>query len=348
MGRTVKIGVIGCGNWGGNHARALVGLGALGAVCDTDRARAARLATETDSRVLTVDQMLDDPLIGGVVLALPAAFHPPVARRAIAAGKHVLVEKPMALDRATAAELAQLARTSGVVAMTGHVLRFHPAFERLEQMVAQRALGALRHVETQRIGLGRFFDGVDVVWDIAPHDLSLVLALMPAPPVRVHLESAAILTAGLADTAHLHLGFDGGVNAHCHVSRLSPGRRERRLTVLCDNGTLVFDDTEPWGRKLLVQHHIIRGAVGAEITVEAADPEFLPVAETAPLRAELAHFLDCIASGAHPRASFDEGVAVIEILDRMTVGTGAPPDLLAAHIPDRVLPIPGMPRVLAR
>ena len=344
----MKIGLIGCGNWGGNHARALAGLGALGAVCDTDRARAAKLATETDSRSLTLEQMLEDRLIGGVVLALPAAFHPPVARQAIAAGKHVLVEKPMALDRITAAELAQLARASGVVAMTGHVLRFHPAFERLEQMIAQGTLGALRHIETQRVGLGRFFDGVDVLWDVAPHDLSLVLALMQRPPLRVHLESAAILTKGFADTAHLHLDFDGGGSAHCHVSRLSPGRRERRLTAICDHGTLVFDDTEPWGRKLSVQHHVLDSVAGAEIVVQATDPAYPDVVETAPLRAELAHFLACIASGARPRASFDEGLAVIDILDRMTGSTGAAPGRPAGNLPERASAFPDQTRIFAR
>jgi len=347
MGRTLKIGVIGCGNWGGNHARALADLGALGAVCDTDTARAVRLARETESRVLAVERVLDDPLIGGVVLALPPALHPAVARRALLAGKHVLVEKPMALDRATAAELAHLARASGLVAMTGHVLRFHPAFERLEQMVAQEALGALRHVETQRLGLGRFYHGVDVVWDVAPHDLSLVLALTQAPPARVHLEATAILTEGSADTAHLHLAFDSGVSAHCHVSRLSHGRRERRLTAMCDHGTLVFDDAEPWGRKLMVHHHAIRRAAGAVIAVEAAAPEFPAVAEGAPLRAELAHFLGCIATGGPARASFDEGLAVIEILDRMTAGSGTAHALHAANLPEQALPVPGQARIRA-
>jgi len=308
---SVRIGIIGCGDWGRNHIGTASSLGALAAVADADPRRAAVAAAAVGTEPLTPDQLLARSDIDGVILALPPHRHAAAALEVLAAGKHLLVEKPMSLDMAGAEAIVAAARASGAVAMTGHLLRFHPAFEGLEALVRDGVLGRLRYIHTTRIGLGKFFAQTDALWDIAPHDLSMLIAITGALPVRVHLEGAAMLTEA-PDFAHLHLTFPDGVRSHSFISRLSP-RRDRRFTVIGDGGMAVYDDLEPWPRKLALYRHRILNRDGA-IRVEGVEPDYIAVAETPPLTAEQRHFIDCIATRAAPRASVAEGLDVLRVL----------------------------------
>ena len=308
---TARIGVIGCGDWGRNHIRTAAALGALAAVADADPARAARVGAEFGVPGLVPADLLARGDIDGVILALPPNRHAGAALEVLRAGKHLLVEKPMALDLAGAEAIVAATRAAGVVAMTGHLLRFHPAFEALEALVHRGDLGRVRYIHTTRIGLGKFFQETDALWDIAPHDLSMLLAVTRAVPVRVHLEGAAMVSEA-PDFAHLHLTFPGGVRSHSFISRLSP-RRDRRFTVIGEAGMAVYDDLEPWERKLAIYRHRILSEGGA-IRVEGVEPDYVPLAETLPLTAEHVHFLACIGTGAAPRASVAEGLDVLRVL----------------------------------
>ncbi|RMD91157.1 MAG: gfo/Idh/MocA family oxidoreductase [Alphaproteobacteria bacterium] len=308
-----RVGVIGCGDWGSNHVRTLAGLGALEAVADNDAGRMARLAGEHGCRTMSPEQLVAAPDIDAVVLALPAELHARTAIAAIEAGKHVLVEKPMALRIEDARAIVEAARARGVVAMTGHVLRFHPAFEALERLVREGALGRIRYVYSTRIGLGKFFTNTDALWDIAPHDLSLLLAITGEAPETVHLEGAAMITEA-PDFAHLHMTFASGARSHTFISRLAP-HRERKFTVIGDAAMAVVDDLQPPEKKLAVYNHKVWND-GDGIRFESAEPHYVELPQTLPLTSELEHFLDSIRSGRTPRASVAEGLEVLEVLAR--------------------------------
>lgn len=311
-----KIAVVGCGVWGGNHIRTLAGLGALGAVCDRNPEKADAMVAEFGGVALSFEDMLADGNIDGVVLALPPHEHAEAALQVIAAGKHVLVEKPIALSVEDARRVVEAADGSGLVAMTGHVLRYHPAFEALADLVAGGQLGAIRYIHSHRLGLGRFHSENDALWDIAPHDLSLIMALTGERPAEVHGEGSAVLNH-LSDFAHLHLSFPSGVRSHVFTSRLNP-YRERRLTVIGEKAMAVFEDMEPWDRKLALYHHEIWQDENG-FQSKMVDPDYVEIDEGMPLTRELAHFLQCIATGETPRTPVADGLAVIEILSRGTV-----------------------------
>lgn len=328
----MKIGVVGCGAWGTNHARTLHSMGALGAVVDADHGRAVATADSFGCAALDLEPMLADRSIAGVVLALPPHLNADTALRVLAAGKHLLVEKPMALNLEQGQAIVDAAAGSRLVAMTGHLLRFHPAFLALETLLHGGRLGRLRYIQSTRIGLGRFFAGADALWDIAPHDLSLILALTGTMPNAVRLDSSSVVGVG-NDIAHLHLGFANGVASHTFVSRLAP-RRDRSLTVIGDAGMAVFDEMQPWGKRLaLYPNQVWRDGDG--VHVAAAEPDYIPTPETPPLEAELAHFMACIDSGQVPRSGVSEGLDVLRVL---TAAEAAPSALRMRPVAPNFLP----------
>jgi predicted dehydrogenase len=310
------IAVIGCGYWGRNHIRTLHGLGALAAVADADAELAAGTGAEYKVPALPVDEVLKSAGIDAVVLALPPQFHAENALRVLAAGKHLLVEKPIALNVSDAHRVVEAAERSGLVAMTGHVLRFHPAFEALEDMIAAGELGTVRYVHSHRVGLGKFHAENDALWDIAPHDLSLIMAVTGEEPSVVRGEGSAVIDH-LSDFAHLHLVFPGGVRSHVFASRLNP-YRERKFTVIGDRAMAVFDDVAPWDEKLAVyRHKVWHDGTGWQF--ETAEPEYQPIPDGLPLTRECAHFIECVVTGARPRTPVADGLSVIRILTDGTV-----------------------------
>lgn len=318
---TPRIAVIGCGYWGSNHARTLGKLGALHGVADRHPERAEELAKATGSRALDPEALLAADEIDGVVLALPPEHHAEMALKVIAAGKHLLVEKPIALEVADGEAIVKAAEASGLVAMTGHVLRFHPAFERMMDLIADGTLGHVHYIHSHRVGLGKFHPENDALWDIAPHDLSLIMAITGEEPSRVSGEGTAVLDH-LSDFAHLHLTFPSGLRSHVFTARLNP-YRERRLSVIGDKAMAVFDDVAPWSEKLVLYRHKVWQEDGRwEFTT--AEPEYVPVTEDMPLTKELQHFLDCIRTGEPPRTPVAEGLAVMRILAAGTVRHGEP------------------------
>src|SRR5690606_14575106 len=153
-------------------------------------------------------------------------------------GKDVLVEKPIALTVADGERVVAAAHANNRILMVGHVLRFHPAFEKLKALIDAGELGEVRYIHSHRLGLGKFHTENDALWDLAPHDLSMILAITGMPPVEVRGEGAALLDH-LSDFAHLHMRFPGGLRSHLFTSRLNP-YRERRLTVVGDKAMAVF------------------------------------------------------------------------------------------------------------
>ncbi|WP_420962528.1 Gfo/Idh/MocA family protein [Brucella sp. IR073] len=314
-----RIAVLGCGYWGSNHIRTLKSLGALYAVSDENSDRASGFAAEHGVLHIPVEALFTHEDVDAIVLALPPQFHAQNAIRAVTNGKDVLVEKPIALTVADAEAEVKAARDNGRIFMVGHVLRFHPAFEKLLQLVQSGELGEVRYIHSHRIGLGKFHTENDALWDLAPHDLSMILALTGCEPIEVRGEGAAVLDH-LSDFAHVHMKFPGGLRGHLFASRLNP-YRERRLTVVGTKAMAVFDDVEPWERKLAVYRHAVWQDNG-QWAFTAEEPTYIPVGEGMPLTRECQHFIDCIETRAKPRTDGEEAISVLRILTAGTVHHG--------------------------
>lgn len=314
-----RIAVLGCGYWGSNHIRTLKALGALHAVSDANRARAEGFASEQDCLAIDPTELFSRDDVDAIVMALPPQFHSEAAIKAVEAGKDVLVEKPVALTVADAERAVAAAKANNRIFMVGHVLRFHPAFEKLKSLIDSGELGEVKYVHAHRLGLGKFHTENDALWDLAPHDLSMILAITGSAPVEVRGEGAAILDQ-MSDFALVHMRFANGLRSHLFASRLNP-YRERRLTVVGTRAMAVFDDVEPWERKLAVYRHAVWQDSG-QWAFTANEPNYVQVEEGMPLTRELEHFLSCIRTRAAPRTDGEEAITTLRILTAGTVTHG--------------------------
>ncbi len=318
---SIRVAVVGGGYWGQNIVRVFGELGALAAVVDQDEATAARLAAAHGAPARSFDDVLADPAITAVAVALPAGLHFSSAMAALEAGKHVFVEKPLALRVSQAQRLVDRAAEGGRTLMVGHLLQYHPAFLRLRELVAEGRLGRLRYLYSNRLNFGKIRREEDILWSFAPHDLSMILALVGSEPSEVAAVGARYLHERIADVTTTHLAFPAGERAHVFVSWLHPFK-EQKLVVVGDKAMATFDDGEPWERKLALYDHEVTWLEGQPVAVKG-EPTFVELTTSEPLRDELSHFLDCCATGATPRTDGHEGVRVLRVLDRATAGLEA-------------------------
>ncbi len=307
-----RAAVVGCGYWGTNLVRNLHEHGALVAVCDEDPSRADAAAAQFGVPALAFDELLREPDLNGVVIAAPAAQHASLADQTLRAGKHVFVEKPLATSVDDAEALCELAEERGLILMVGHLLRYHPAFVALEQLVAEGTLGAVRFVSSTRLNLGRVRREEDILWSFAPHDISMTLALVGEEPHTVSATGSAYLNPTVADITTTDLSFPGGAKANVFVSWLHPFK-EQRLVVIGEDAMAVFDDGEPWELKLALYRHRIDWVDGVANPVKA-DGEMIQLDEIEPLAIETRHFLDCVRDGTPPRTDGREGLRVLRVL----------------------------------
>ena len=315
-GNTPRVATIGCGHWGKNIARNLARLGALHAVCDSNPAAAQRVSADFAVPALRFDEILNDPHCDAIALASPAALHGEHVRYSLKAGKHVFVEKPLALNVNDGRDLAGLARKKSRILMVGHLLRYHPHVVKLIELVREGHLGHVRRIFARRQGPGRLRTEEDVLWSFAPHDISLILALLGEMPKRVWAEGSAILAPSVLDMATVHMKFASGIAARIHVSWLNP-YKEQKLTVVGSKATAIFDDRADWPDKLLLYPHEILFRDGRPWRVNT-DPARFRLEQCEPLQEECAHFLQAVYTGAAPRTDSTEALAVLSILDAAT------------------------------
>jgi UDP-2-acetamido-3-amino-2,3-dideoxy-glucuronate N-acetyltransferase len=334
---------VGCGHWGRNLVRNYHRLGALGAVVDIDPARAQEHAAEVDAPALTFEAALDRVDVDAMVLATPAETHAPMAQRALAAGKHVFAEKPLALSVDEGRGLVECAAAAGRVLMVGHLLRYHPAFEQLQRLIGSGRLGRLQYIYSNRLNLGRIRREENVFWSFAPHDLSMILALAGEMPERVWAVGSCYLHGTLADVTTTHLAFANGINAHVFVSWLHPFK-EQKLVVVGDAGMAVFDDGMPWSEKLVVYPHHISWKNGVPTPARAEAEAVVLHHQTEPLEVECRHFLECVRTGERPCTDGAEGLRVLEVLEaaERSMRAGAGP---GAREVGRARPRPAPPEV---
>lgn len=325
VGQTLpRVAVVGAGYWGRNVVRNFGELGALAAVVDANDALARDLAASYGARGAGLADVLSDPTIAGIAIAAPATLHHRLARSALEAGKHVLVEKPLALTVEQGEDLVALADERGLRLMVGHLLRYHPAYLALKALVAAGRLGRVRYVSSNRLSLGKVRSEEDVLWSFAPHDISMILDLVGEEPEAVTAFGAPVLQAAVADTVQVQLVFPSGARGHVLASWLHPFK-EQRLVVTGEHGAAVFEDSAAdRGRKLVLYPHDIKDVGGVPTPVRGA-AEAIPFDDGEPLREECRHFLQCIETGARPRTDGREGVRVLRVLARASASLKSDP-----------------------
>jgi UDP-2-acetamido-3-amino-2,3-dideoxy-glucuronate N-acetyltransferase len=308
--------VIGAGRWGKNLARNIYELGALHTICDPDEGLLdAHQKQYPDIQTTTNFQsVLENPLLTRFVISAPASLHYSLAKQALLAGKDVFVEKPLCLDLQEAEELIQLAAERRQILMVGHILQYHPCVRRLQELIGAGELGKLQYIVSNRLNLGAIRTEENALWDLAPHDISVVLSLCnQAIPETVKCLGGAFISPGIADTALTTMRFKGNLRAHIYVSWLNP-YKEQKLVVVGSHGMLVFDDTKPWDEKLLLYRNHLTWTNGTIPNVSQIQAEKIEVAPAEPLKEECRHFLKCCDERIEPRTDGREGMRVLKVL----------------------------------
>lgn len=308
----VKIAVIGCGYWGKNLVRNFAELGTLAAVCDADNTLAQKASEQYGVPALSLEKILNSP-VNGVVIAAPAALHYTLASQALKAGKHVFVEKPLALEVEQALELCDIAKEKDLQLMVGHLLQYHPAFTELKHMIDKGTLGRLQYISSNRLNLGKFRNEENILWSFAPHDISMILSMAGGVPESVYSTGMCHLNPQIHDVTVTHLSFQNGIQAHIYVSWLHP-YKEQKLIVVGDKGMAVFDDSMEWDEKLRFYPHHVNWIDGFP-QPEKADPINIPLDVSEPLKLECAHFINCIKNDQAPLTDGQEGLRVLRVLD---------------------------------
>ncbi len=307
-----RVAVLGCGAWGTNLVRNFAELGALAAVCDNNTEKADALASHYHVPSLTEDQVFSAPFIEAIVIASLAPLHISHAEKALQAGKHVYIEKPMALTVKDAQIICSLAKETNRILMVGHILNYHPAFIKLKELLPE--LGSLKHIYANRLALGRFRRQESVLWDLAPHDISIILSLVNEMPLTVSPTWHSFIMPDKPASALLNLTFSKGLTAHIHVSWLSPFK-EQKLVVIGEKGIAVFDDRKPWAEKLVLSKECYRWHEGQIEANDQFQTQSIPLTEAEPLKNECLHFLTSVQTGTPPLTSGEEGLRVTHILE---------------------------------
>ncbi|HMG35242.1 MAG TPA: Gfo/Idh/MocA family oxidoreductase [Blastocatellia bacterium] len=309
-----RVAVIGSGYWGINHVRNFYQLGALEMVCDTSPQSLQRVSSLFPGIRTTTDlgAVFLDSSIHAVVIATPAETHYRLARQAVDAGKHVLVEKPLTLDVGDGLQLVEEARRRGAVLMVGHLLEYHPAVLRLRELIDRGHLGELRYVYSNRLNLGKVRREENILWSFAPHDIAIILRLVGAMPSVVAATGGAYLQEKIADVTVTNLEFASGVRGHVFVSWLHP-YKEQRLVVVGSKRMAVFDDVRSEDKLVVYDQRVDIVNGEAVIRKNKGAAEMLEPFE--PLRRQSEEFLRCIASRSTPITDGESGLRVLRVLD---------------------------------
>jgi predicted dehydrogenase len=332
----IRVGVVGAGYWGINHVRAFAHVdGAeLVAIAEPDpkALRRAQALAPSARPCASFEELLAQP-VDAVVLATPAVLHARQAISALEADKHVFVEKPMALDPNDATRMAELAKARGRTLMVGHLMLYHPGYERLRQLVRSGAIGDVYYLYALRVNLGRLRRDENALWSFAPHDLSMILDLCEGRAVTVAARGQAYLQPGIEDVVFVNITFSDKTMAQVQLSWLDP-RKERRLTVVGSKKMVEFDDSHPTEKLRIYDKGYDRPPeftqYGEYLTVRHGDIHIPRVDMAEPLDLECRHFVACVASSEEPRTGAAHGLEVVRVLtaaDRSLKSGGAPIDL---------------------
>ncbi|MEM7125248.1 MAG: Gfo/Idh/MocA family oxidoreductase [Chloroflexota bacterium] len=319
-----SVAVIGCGYWGKNHVRNFRQLGALSMVCDLTeigRQQARELAPGV-AVTGSVQQVLNNPSVSGVIIATPAETHFDLVNLAIEAGKDVLVEKPLALTFAQGLNLVEMAQNNQRILSVGHILEYHPAIVRLQELIQGGALGKIHYIYSNRLSLGKIRHEENILWSFAPHDVAVILRLMNSLPFEVSAFGGSYIQPNIADVTVTNMLFDNGVRAHIHVSWLHPFK-EQRLVVIGSKKMASFDDV---AKELVLYDQRVDIQEGMPVPIKG-EGETIDFVNDEPLRLECVAFLEAIQSRHPPITDGGSGARVLQVLEaaqRSLVTNGQP------------------------
>ena len=319
----VKVGVIGAGYWGPNLIRNMLQIPSadLIVVSDSDPERLNYIGSlyPSVSRIVDYRQVLAEPDVQAIGIATPARTHYKLTKEALMAGKHVLVEKPLALTSTEAWELVELSDQVKRVLMVGHTFMYNPAVRKMQELISAGEIGDVYYIYSNRVNLGRVRQDINALWNIAPHDISILLYLLNRMPTRVAAQGAVFLQDGIEDVVFITLSFDGNVIAHVQVSWLDPSK-VRRMTVVGSKKMIIYDDVASEGKIKIYDKGVLK--VGNEaiygeyqIKLHSGDIYVPKIEMTEPLRSECIHFMECIETGQQPLTDGRNGWQVVRVLE---------------------------------
>jgi predicted dehydrogenase len=323
MNRVLSVGVVGLGYWGPNLARNFSELPGcrLTALCDLDPERMEKMAEiyPEVARFASFNQMLEETNLDVVVIATPVHQHFPLGKAALLAGKHVLIEKPLASSVAECEELIELADSRGLTLMVGHVFVYSASVRMIRKIIESGDLGEIRYINSQRLNLGLFHNDINVVWDLAPHDISIILHLLGQNPDSVNCQGHANITPGIEDVSNLSLSFERGQFASIQSSWLEP-RKVRQMTIVGTRRMIVYDDIEPLEKIRIYDTRIERpphyNNFGEfQYSYHYGDSYIPRIEQEEPLRRMCQHFLESCLSGTPPLSCGRRGLEVVRILE---------------------------------
>ena len=307
-----NISVIGCGYWGKNLIRNFSELGALHSVSDVNTETANNYTNQYHVKNLTFNEIINDQNIKGVVLTVPAKLHAAMAIDAMNKGKHVFVEKPLAMNESDANLMIATADKKNVQLMIGHLLQYHPIFKHIKKLLHEGQIGKLEYIYSNRLSFGKFRTEEDVIWSFAPHDISMILSLVHEKPKIVTCGVKSILQKNHADIANIYMEFPSGLKSHISVSWLNP-YKEVKLILTGSSAMLVFDDTKPWHEKLALYSYEVMSSKNL-INLQNSNVQYIKVLEEEPLKNECQHFLDVVEKNIKPLTDGSEGLSVLKVL----------------------------------
>lgn len=334
----ITVGVVGCGYWGPNLIRNFRSLPQcrMKVMCDLDEARLNHLATlyPDVARETSFDRLVNDPQLQAIAIATSVRSHYPMAKACLNAGKHVLIEKPMAASTAECDELIVLAKKRGLVLMVGHTFLYSAPVMKIREIVDNHDIGDLRYISARRLNLGLFQTDINVAWDLAPHDISIILYIMQELPESVNCRGGAHITAGIEDVTSMSLHFSKERSAIIHSSWHDP-RKVREMTIVGSRRMIVYDDIVGAEKIKIYDVRVERPPhydtfAAFHYAYHYGDMYSPYIKQDEPLRTECEHFLCCIATGKLPLTSGQNGRDVVRVLEASSASLkrkGAPVEL---------------------
>lgn len=321
----MRVGVVGCGYWGAKHVRVLQSLPDVERVALVDtREKARAMLGKAFPALLSFDN-LDEalPHVDALVIASPPGTHATLGLQALEAGKHVLIEKPLATNSEDARVLVEAARATGLTLMVGHTFEYNSVVWRLHEAVQSGELGDIYYIDTARLNLGMYQHDANVVWDLCPHDVSIINYILQATPDRVQGWGASHAHSVLEDVAYLRLEYKQlSVTGQIHVSWLYPCK-VRRVTVVGSEKMAVYDDLATEERLRIYDKGVMAVPSDAALTEMPVSYRYGAIVSPyikfeEPLRVEDQHFVECVLTGSTPKTDGAQGLAVVEVLEAAT------------------------------
>ena len=323
MSKPTKIGVVGCGYWGPNLIRNFRTASdcRLKSICDisVDRLRHLQSLYPDVAVETQFDRFLNSSGLDAIVVATPVKLHYSMAKASLLAGKHTMIEKPLAASTAECEELIGLARKQGVVLMVGHTFLYSPAIRKLKEIVESGDIGEIRYITARRLNLGLFQKDINVTWDLAPHDISIILHVLEENPLTVNCHGAAHITPGIEDVTAMNLTFSKGRTAIIHSSWLDP-RKVREMTIVGSRRMIVYDDLAQQEKIRIFDARVERpphydSFAEFHYAYHYGDMYAPYIQQAEPLKTECQHFVDCIQQGLSPLTSGPNGLDVVRVLE---------------------------------